>query len=118
MAVLSNMKILRNYENNIYSGIKNANVKFLELYQENGYAYLENIDDIKEPFNRPVLFIMGKQDSIVGYTDAYNILDNYPRASFCILDEAGHNLQIEKVEPFEALTKDWLNRIKRNKENG
>jgi pimeloyl-ACP methyl ester carboxylesterase len=114
MAVLSNIEIFKNYEEHIYSGVKNANTKFLELYAQKSYTYSDDVDVLKEPFTKPVLFVMGKQDSVTGYADAYTILDNYPRASFCVLDEAGHNLQIEKSKVFETLTKDWLERIKRN----
>jgi pimeloyl-ACP methyl ester carboxylesterase len=116
MAVFSNMEILKEYEENIYSGVKNADEKYLKIYQEHGYAYSENVDKIKESFNKPVLFVMGKQDHVVGYADIYKIIGNYPRASICILDEAGHNLQIEKIKILKILTEDLLDRIKRNNE--
>jgi pimeloyl-ACP methyl ester carboxylesterase len=109
MAVISNIEILENYEKNIYSGIKRADDRFLEQYRKNGYGYTENVDDIKKPFDKPVVFIMGRQDHIVGYKDAYNILENYTRANFCILDGCGHNLQIEKGEVLEMIIKDFLN---------
>jgi hypothetical protein len=54
---------------------------------------------------------MGKQDSIVGYSDFGDFLKNYPRASFVVLDNAGHNLQIEQPELFYCLTKEWLERV-------
>jgi pimeloyl-ACP methyl ester carboxylesterase len=112
MAVLSNMKILKRYEETILEGVNNANKNFLEIYQKNGYGFKE---DINRRFEKPVLFVMGKQDHIVGYKDAYNILINYPRASFCVLDESGHNLQIEKIEILKILMWDWLERIKRDR---
>ena len=59
---------------------------------------------------------MGRQDHSVGYRDAYKIIDNYTRASICILDEAGHSVEIEKPEIVKTLTLDWLERIGRNKE--
>jgi pimeloyl-ACP methyl ester carboxylesterase len=61
-----------------------------------------------------VLFIAGRQDDLVGYKDMEKILNNYSRASICIVDEAGHNLQIEKMKIVEALTLDWIERIQRN----
>jgi pimeloyl-ACP methyl ester carboxylesterase len=114
MAVFSNMDILKEYKENIYGGIKSADEEYLKIYQKHGYAYLENVDEIKESFNKPVLFVMGKQDHVAGYADAYKIIGNYPRASICILDEAGHNLQIEKIKILKVLTEDLLDRIKRN----
>ena len=58
---------------------------------------------------------MGKQDHFVSYNDTYKILENYPRACFCVLDEAGHSLEIEKIKILEIHTLDWLERIQRNK---
>lgn len=51
-----------------------------------------------------------KQDSSVGYKDAINIMDYYPRGSFAILDIAGHNLQIEQPQLFSSLVNEWLDR--------
>ena len=41
----------------------------------------------------------------------WDVLENYPRAAFAVLDGAGHNLQIEKDQVFTALVRDWLNRV-------
>ena len=30
--------------------------------------------------------LLGRQDSSVGYKDAWSILDNYPRGTFAVLD--------------------------------
>jgi pimeloyl-ACP methyl ester carboxylesterase len=60
------------------------------------------------------LFITGKQDQIVGYQDAWNRLEHYPRASFAVLDAAGHNVHLERQLLVEALIRDWLNRIDDN----
>lgn len=55
--------------------------------------------------------MLGKQDSVVGYKDALSLLEKFPRASFAILDRAGHNLQIEQPELFTELMSEWLNRV-------
>jgi hypothetical protein len=36
----------------------------------------------------------------------------YPRASFCIMDKAAHNLQIEQDMLFTATVSEWLDRVK------
>lgn len=64
-------------------------------------------------FSKPTLFIAGRQDNIVGYHDLYNLLEDYPRATFVILDIAGHNLQIEQEELFNSLFLNWLERIEK-----
>lgn len=62
-------------------------------------------------FDRPTLFLTGRQDSDTGYRDAWRLLDSYPRATFAVLDRAGHNLQIEQPALFTALTSEWLDRV-------
>ncbi len=83
---------------------------FLEKVREN-YAFSFNVDLSNEKFDKPALFLLGRQDSNVGYRDAWEIIENYPRATFAILDTAGHILQIEQEELFNALTNDWLDRV-------
>ena len=55
-----------------------------------------------------MLILTGKQDSIVGYADAYSIIENYHRVRFLALDGAGHNLEIEQPEIFSSHMKNWL----------
>jgi pimeloyl-ACP methyl ester carboxylesterase len=114
-AVFSNIEALNEYKENIYSGIKKSDKKYLKTYQQHGYTYSEDVDKINELFDKPVLFVMGRQDHIVGYMDACKIIENYPRASICTLDEAGHNLQLEKIKILKILTDDFLERINRRK---
>lgn len=63
------------------------------------------------PFARPTLILTGRQDDAVGYVDQFALLPHYPRASFAILDVAGHNLQIEQPVLFDALMCEWLDRV-------
>lgn len=62
-------------------------------------------------FDRPTIFLTGRQDSDTGYRDAWRLLESYPRATFAVLDRAGHNLQIEQQALFTALTSEWLDRV-------
>lgn len=39
------------------------------------------------------------------------LLPHYPRATFVVLDVAGHNLQIEQPTLFDALIMEWLDRV-------
>jgi pimeloyl-ACP methyl ester carboxylesterase len=63
------------------------------------------------PYAGPTLFFLGRQDSSTGYRDAWPLLEHYPRASFAVLDRAGHNAQIEQPALFDALVHDWLDRV-------
>ncbi|MEY9970799.1 pimeloyl-ACP methyl ester carboxylesterase [Lysinibacillus sp. RC46] len=95
------------YTNEVFAGIEKADVAFLEKIQKN-YSFSFPVDEIS--FAKPCLFLLGKQDSMVGYKDAFAILDKFPRAAFTILDKAGHNLQIEQANLFTNLMSEWLER--------
>ena len=58
----------------------------------------------------PTLIVTGRQDSAVGYSRAWELLDQYPRATFAVLDAAGHALPHEQPELLRALVTEWLDR--------
>lgn len=62
-------------------------------------------------FDRPSLIMAGRQDNVVGYAGQFALLEHYPRATFAVLDVAGHNLQIEQPDLFDALIGEWLTRV-------
>ena len=90
--------------------------EFLGRIRENPekYAFSFDVDDLSEPFPRPALIIAGRQDAIVGYKDAWNILDKYPRATYVVLDRAGHELE-EKEGMVNVLINEWLDRVEESK---
>lgn len=112
MAVVQSQKTWTRYQNEILPGLKIADNQFLTYFQETGYEFSFSVDSADRSFNKPALLVLGRQDSVVGYKDAWKILDNYPRATFAVLDKAGHNLQIEQEEVFNSLVSNWLLRIK------
>jgi pimeloyl-ACP methyl ester carboxylesterase len=63
------------------------------------------------PYPRPTLIVAGRQDATVGYVGAWRLLDHYPRATFAVLDHAGHALPHEQVGLLTALLADWLDRV-------
>lgn len=93
------------------SGIRIADMEFLEDLHKKGYAFSFDVDQTDTKFNKPALFLLGRQDSVVGYQDAWKIIENYPRATFVVLDHAGHILQIEQERLFNCLANEWLDRV-------
>jgi pimeloyl-ACP methyl ester carboxylesterase len=64
------------------------------------------------PFDRPSLILTGRQDSTVGYRGAWGLVEEFPRATYAVLDLAGHHLgRIERPDLFRALVGDWLDRM-------
>ena len=111
MVVVQSEKIYERWEKELISGVDIADDRFLVKLQENGYEFFFDVDKINKKFDKPTLIIVGKQDSCVGYKDAWSILKNFPRATFAVLDRAGHNLQIEQDRLFNSLTNEWLIRV-------
>jgi pimeloyl-ACP methyl ester carboxylesterase len=67
------------------------------------------------PFSGPTLILTARQDNIVGYRDAWDLLDTYPRATFAVLDRAGHFVPIEQEALCHALMREWLDRVEEGK---
>jgi pimeloyl-ACP methyl ester carboxylesterase len=64
------------------------------------------------PFESPSLILAGRQDARVGYRRATTLIDEFPRATLAVVDLAGHHLgRIERPTLFQALVRDWLERI-------
>ena len=64
-----------------------------------------------EQHDGPAVIIVGRQDAISGFRDGIDLLDSYPRASLAVLDTAGHAAAWERPDIFEALIRDWLQRM-------
>ena len=111
-AVIANKAIHERYKKEIVAGLKQADDAFIKQLKQH-YAYNQEFDDAVRNiyFDKPVLLICGRQDACVGYQDCWQLIENYPRATFALIDMAGHNLQIEQPELFVSLTKNWLQRV-------
>ena len=78
-----------------------------------GYAFPADLDAGVEPYDGPTLIVTGRQDSMVGYRDALPLLERFARATFAVLDGAGHNASGERPALLAALLGDWLDRVER-----
>ena len=94
----------------------------MPAYRVADYAFLARLEDDYRltgvvgrpgpPFERPSLILTGRQDARVGYRGAWGLVEELPRATFAVLDLAGHHLgRIERPELFRALVGDWLERV-------
>lgn len=109
--VIQSERVYGRYKDEILPGLSVADKEFLEKLRADGYGFSFDPDDLSEPFAKPSLFLHGRQDSAVGFQDAWPVFLNYTRATFAVLDFAGHNLQIEQEGLFNALVKEWLERV-------
>jgi len=101
------------FEEEMLSGFQTGDSQFQAKIRSRIAAYelSYNVDDLPQPFEKPTLIVTGRQDCLAGYRDQWNFLENYPRATFVVLDKAGHGLQIEQATLFNALVHEWLDRV-------
>ncbi len=64
-----------------------------------------------KPVQYPALFLFGRQDAPFRYRKYWRLLDDFPRATYAILDGAGHRLWTDRNELACALLGDWLDRV-------
>jgi len=113
-AVVQSQRIWERTRDEVIAAISIADEEFLTKLQTHGYPFSFDVDAASAPFGKPTLILVGRQDAWVGYRDAWEILESYPRGTFAVLDRAGHNLQIEQETLFNALVNEWLDRVEEN----
>jgi len=110
-AAVQSQRILERTRAEVEVGSRLADEPFLSRLQAEGYAFSFDVNTLSKQFEKPTLIIAGRQDWIVGYRDAWEIIEQYPRATFGVLDRAGHNLPIAQEGLFNVLTSEWLDRV-------
>lgn len=106
MNVVLTKEVWERYKKYLLPALNIADWDFLNNVLEGSFSF--DPDDLKEPCQIPVLIITGKQDTEVGYKDQFDLMRIYPNSTYCAIDRAGHNLQIEQPELFENTVKSWL----------
>lgn len=112
-AVVESVADASAFLDHLLPGIDGADQDALDTVAQNYSLDREPEDAHPEPFMQPTLHITGRQDHVVGYRDAWNRIEHYPRASFVALDGAGHNILFEQQVLCSALISEWLGRIRR-----
>jgi pimeloyl-ACP methyl ester carboxylesterase len=111
-AVVQDQKHWARYVAEWLPGLQAYDRRFFDrLLEHPPFSFDAEADATAEPFLRPTLILAGRQDHISGYRDAWDILESYPRATFAVLDRAGHRVQMEQETVFNALVNEWLDRV-------
>jgi pimeloyl-ACP methyl ester carboxylesterase len=90
--------------------VRIADHPFNDRLEEAG-PFSFDVDNLSTPFGASTLIVTSRQDDLCGYRDAWDLLDNYPRATFAVLDRAGHFVNIEQDALCQALMREWLDRV-------
>ena len=117
-AVIKSRAAFERFLSEILPGILLARREKLERVQASRFAFsFDSMGKGGEPFDslfaKPASFFLGRQDSSVGWKDAQRLAGRYPRASYHIVDGAGHNAQLEEPGIFAAAFGAWLEACER-----
>jgi pimeloyl-ACP methyl ester carboxylesterase len=99
------------YRRDVASGLAVADEPAMARIKER-WEVTTAVPEAGPPYSRPALILTGRQDSVTGYAEQYTLLPYYPRATYAVLDRAGHNLQIEQSTLLGALVEEWLDRVR------
>lgn len=97
-----------NYSEQILPAIHAANKKFCEYYEAEQYVF-PNEDELFFNINpRKTMVVIGKNDYIVGFEDSLSFFQNFTNLEFLLLNNCGHNIQIDKKKCLLYYFKDFL----------
>jgi len=108
--VVLTRRVWNRYSKEVLPGLKIADYEFLKEIEKNR-AFSFDLEARAKTFDKPSLLFVGRQDSSVGYHDAWSIVDKYPRMTLVVLDKASHDLEIEQEKVFNVLVNEWLDRL-------
>lgn len=111
-AVRADGKTWQRFRDEEAPGFASANPEFLDAVDEH-FSLTHGVRSLIDgpDFCEPCAIVCGRQDSMVGFRDQGLLLPKLPRATFAVLDVAGHNLQFEQPALFNAIIVDWLERL-------
>jgi pimeloyl-ACP methyl ester carboxylesterase len=95
----------------VMPGVRIADFAFLDRLEAGPDLSIDVAAPLRAPFPAPTLILAGRQDNVVGWADAIPLLDSFPRATYAVLDRAGHGVRAEQNVLFKALVGEWLDRL-------
>ncbi|WP_432534477.1 alpha/beta fold hydrolase [Kineococcus arenarius] len=112
MAVVQSVENARAFLAHVRPGLLAADEEGLKRIAARYALEQEPEDADPAPFTQPCLLLTARQDQVVGYEDAWAHREHYPRATFVVLDAAGHNAHLDQPALTGALLMEWLSRIR------
>ena len=110
LAVVQSRENWERFRRSVLPGLRAADVRAMARLEKN-YALPTLPDDRLAGFDRPMLIVTGRQDAVVGYQDQWALAQRFPRATYALLDEAGHNLEIDQPDLVHAHLARWAQQM-------
>ncbi len=92
----------------VHPSMQKGDKKFLKRFAGKGYGFADEAEFLQTPIITPMLFISGREDTMVGYEDAAELAAIYPNTDIMVFANAGHNLPIEQSGKFNAVVSAWM----------
>lgn len=109
VAVVQSRQHLDDFRAAIKPGFAAADQQFLgRLAERSEYTF-----DLRSapPLTAPTLVVTGRQDSVTGYRDFWELIELFPHATLAVLDRAGHGVASEQPSLYRALVDEFLDRV-------
>lgn len=110
-AIIMNEDTWSRYQAEFLPSYLSYDREFTKKFRENGYILSCEQEFSRLEFTKPITVLTGKQDESTGYEDSWEVLKHLPRLSYLALDSVGHLLALENPDVFNALLKDWINKV-------
>jgi pimeloyl-ACP methyl ester carboxylesterase len=82
-AVLQGQSEWERYRDEVLGSSWSTNHEYLERVRENGYGFSFDVDVHNASFEHPALIITGRQDHVVGFEDAWTLIDKLSTSNLC-----------------------------------
>jgi len=90
----------------------NADNDFLHRTLKGKFSFDINKMIMKKHFDKATLILTGKYDIAVGYEEQFGWLSVFTRATYVVIDGAGHNIHVDQPQMFHNTVKGWLLQLK------
>jgi pimeloyl-ACP methyl ester carboxylesterase len=101
----------------VLPGLRTFDQEAIERISEN-YALSVAPEAGSPKVQGPTVFIMGRQDHVVGFQDQTALSSHYLQSTITVLDRAGHNAHLDQQGITSALLEEWLIRMQDWKQDG
>lgn len=109
-ATVHTRRVRELFERDVAPGAAGADHAFLSKVTATRLSYHDELRTFR--FDAPALVLSGKQDALDGYVQGWEFAQRLPRATYAVLDRAGHAMAGEQMELVRAHMREWLARVR------
>ncbi|MGU3291472.1 alpha/beta fold hydrolase [Williamsia sp. M5A3_1d] len=97
------------FERYVLPGLRAADRDLLERVRP---ALSQSPETAGPPYLGPVLMMLGRNDTVVGWRDQLELAEHYPNATVAVVDRCGHNVHLEYPDLTHHHLHAWLDAMR------